>query len=160
MEKLNINSKIESQISFHKFNPDTFKIFQLLKNQLETSKTNDLVSQIEHVGSTAIGIDGKNTIDILIITEKENFDKVEFLLKKLNLTKEIIKTKRTTILYEGSSLFNDKSYNINIHIANTAMPVSKRIIYFRDYMLKDKTLRDEYVNVKTPHPPLLNTSGI
>lgn len=102
---------------------------------------------IEHVGSSAVGIGGKNIIDILIgVSDKDEMLKIRDILKENGY-------------FEGHDSHDDRIFLANsenetgygdfhIHICPTTSNSYKDFILLRDFLISNPEKSKEYYNKK------------
>ena len=96
---------------FHKttyqpYDPQSSAVFFKIKSLLQKK----VKARFEQVGSTAIGIAGKRTIDILVITTKNKFKKTAETLRKLGFQNGRVGKTRKTIHILASFVQHGKKY--------------------------------------------------
>jgi len=119
-----------------RFENERKRILKIIKN-----------CEIHHVGSTAIpGLGGKGIIDIMIgIKNWEESGKIIKKLKKLGFSHIYSKEKGIIFLSKNRT---SSSNNIHIHIAKIGTKPYKELLYFRDYLRKNKREVKKYYNFK------------
>lgn len=123
--------------------------FNRVKKEI-VENTNLEEYRIEHIGSTAIkGMSAKPIIDILVGVDDLNkvdksflkdFSKVGFLRLKVQRPGEIVLAKFTDDTYEEKTHF--------IHLVEYQMELWNNLVFFRDYLNSNETVRNEYLDVK------------
>lgn len=130
-----------------KINPYNKKVKEKFKK--EKNRISKLVSNIEihHIGSTAVsGLNGKGIIDILIgIDNWKQVGGIIDNLKKLGFSHIHPKEKGRIFLSKDTSLSLN---NIHIHITVKQSRVYKDLLFFRDYLRKNKKEAKNYYNLK------------
>ncbi|MDD5192344.1 MAG: GrpB family protein [Candidatus Nanoarchaeia archaeon] len=112
-----------------------------LKNLLASSK-------IEHIGSTAIpSLGGKGIIDILISVPKKELKKVKNkLINKGYIFKESGGDSERLFFEKDYGIFRKRRIHIQLTFNNSN--IWKKSIKFRNVLVKDKKLREEYSLIK------------
>ena len=105
---------------------------------------------IEHIGSTAVhGVGGKNVIDVMIITEKENMKKVlEILESKGFRHNPGADVKPEKIFASGEYEYKGKEGHIHIHITYHGSNEHVDKILFRDYLRNHPEEARRYYELK------------
>ena len=135
---------IESK--YRSYDKNTRTLFLRLKKLINSAipETN-----IEHTGSTAIGISGKNLIDTLLICKNNNYRPATTALKKLGFhTSPFKNIPKYRPLLVGSIPYGGKKYQIHVHITSNNSEDHKNIIFFRDYLKTHPTLAKQYDSLK------------
>ncbi|MFW5847999.1 MAG: GrpB family protein [bacterium] len=121
--------------------------FKKIKNNLEIVLT-DLVSGIEHVGSTSIsGVIAKPIIDIIvIIPDYSVFPIVKERLGSIGYIHQgdLGIEEREAFYYSG----DDGLMRRHVYVCLEGSKELKRHLEFRNYLRKNKVLRDEYNQIK------------
>lgn len=129
------------------YNPKYPEIFYLLKDLISTQLPN---LEIEHIGSTAIpGIFAKPIIDILIPCSKQDFTDVLNKLKAIGFEDTPfanIPSDRPMLVARIN--FQQKFYNIHLHLTSKGSDVHLNNIFFRDQLRQNPTLAQEYDRLK------------
>jgi len=125
------------RVTFEPFNKSSVKIFHKITSTFPSGW------KVTHVGSTAIGIPGKNIIDILIETKNTLKTKQFFLKRKWCLI--IPRKKRKTILLKRK--FGPKEI-IHVHIAKHKSKDAKLLLFFVSYLKRNKSSREKYTKLK------------
>jgi GrpB-like predicted nucleotidyltransferase (UPF0157 family) len=134
--------------------------FKRVKQKIQ-DHTNIEIGRIEHIGSTAIkdmvakpildivmAVDDVNNIDHFII---DGLNKIGFLRLRVDRPAEIIFAK-----------FSDETYlekTHYLHIVEYDKDLWNNLIFFRDYLNSNATVREEYKNLKKDYIQK-NCSGI
>ena len=101
----------------------------------------------EHVGSSAVpGLAGKGTIDLLLPTPQEEIPAVTRDLLDLGFQAQTIPTAfpPTRPMVQGVIRHDDTSFRVHIHVVPESSPEVASIRGFRDALLADPALREEY----------------
>jgi GrpB-like predicted nucleotidyltransferase (UPF0157 family) len=101
----------------------------------------------EHVGSSAVpGLAGKGTIDLLLPTPPEEIPAVTRDLLDLGFQAQTIPTAfpPTRPMVQGVIRHDDTSFRVHIHVVPESSPEVASIRGFRDALLADPALREEY----------------
>lgn len=131
---------------YKKFDKNTVFIFRQLK-KLIMSKIVDI--SIEHTGSSATGIGGKNIIDTLVICPNKKYGRIIKKIESLGFIESPFKNiPKSRPLRVGTTIYNGKKYLIHIHFTYKNSEDHKNIIFFRDYMKKHKDLCKKYIKLK------------
>lgn len=119
-----------------KFQREKEKILRVIKD-----------CEIHHIGSTATpGLGGKGIIDIMIgIKNWEESREVIGKLKELGFTHIHPKEKERIFLSKGRGLSLN---NIHLHIVKIGSKEHKDVLFFRDYLRKNKKEIDRFFKLK------------
>ncbi|MFN6992149.1 MAG: GrpB family protein, partial [Fervidobacterium sp.] len=100
-----------------------------------------------HVGSTAVpGLDGKCMIDVLVGIR--NWNEGNRIIKKLKSIGFIHIHSREKGRVFMSKRRNTRRGDIHIHIVRKGTKQYKDMLLFRDYLIKNKKARKEYMKTK------------
>ena len=104
--------------------------------------------EIHHIGSTAVsGLGGKGIIDILIgVDNWKQTTEIIKRLKKIGFLHIHLKEKGRIFLSRNTSLSLN---NIHIHIVIKQSKTYKDLLFFRDYLRKNKNEAQNYFNLKS-----------
>ena len=105
----------------------------------------------EHVGSSAVpGLAGKGTIDLLLPTPPDQIPAVTRDLLALGFQPQAISTAfpPTRPMLQGVIRHDDTSFRVHVHVVPESSPEVEAIRGFRDALLTDSALREEYAALK------------
>jgi GrpB-like predicted nucleotidyltransferase (UPF0157 family) len=105
----------------------------------------------EHVGSSAVpGLAGKGTIDLLLPTPPDQIPAVTRDLLALGFQPQAISTAfpPTRPMLQGVIRHDDSSFRVHVHVVPESSPEVAAIRGFRDALLADPALREEYAALK------------
>jgi dephospho-CoA kinase len=105
----------------------------------------------EHVGSSAVpGLAGKGTVDLLLPTPAEDIPAVTEDLLALGFQRQAVATAfpPTRPMLQGIVRHGDTSFRVHVHVVPAASPEVAALRGFRDALLADPELRQEYVRLK------------
>jgi GrpB-like predicted nucleotidyltransferase (UPF0157 family) len=105
----------------------------------------------EHVGSSAVpGLAGKGTVDLLLPTPAEDIPAVTEDLLALGFQRQAVATAfpRTRPMLQGIIRHGDTSFRVHVHVVPASSPEVAALRGFRDALLADPELRQEYVRLK------------
>jgi GrpB-like predicted nucleotidyltransferase (UPF0157 family) len=136
-----------TKYKFVKYDPNYLKLFNKYKSQLIKSLGNDI--KIEHVGSSAVpGLGGKGIIDIAIFTPKNKLKTYILGLRELGFKETIDHpADNRRIFMQMVTKEKGKERRVHVHLALTNT-FWDSFISFRDYLRKNKKVRDEYARIK------------
>lgn len=132
-------------VSIKRYSSNLVERFLREKNRLLTLLPQSV--RIEHVGSSAVGIGGKNIIDILIgVPERKDMKKISMILINNGY-------------YEGNDSHNDRVFlaskqgetgegDYHIHICPVNEESFKDFILLREYLINNPTKANEYLKKK------------
>ena len=126
------------------YNKDFIKKFEKEKKRIVKIIKN---CEIEHIGSTAVpGLGGKGIIDIMIaVRDWKKAKEAISELKKIGFNHIHPKEKERIFLSKSKSLSLN---NVHIHIVKTGSKTYKEILFFRDFLRKNKKEAKNYNNLK------------
>jgi GrpB-like predicted nucleotidyltransferase (UPF0157 family) len=105
----------------------------------------------EHVGSSAVpGLAGKGTVDLLLPTPPEEIPAVTDDLLELGFQRQKVATAfpPTRPMLQGVIRHGDTSFRVHVHVVPASSPEVRALRGFRDALLADPGLREEYEVLK------------
>jgi GrpB-like predicted nucleotidyltransferase (UPF0157 family) len=105
----------------------------------------------EHVGSSAVpGLAGKGTVDLLLPTPAEDIPAVTEDLLALGFQRQAVATAfpPTRPMLQGIIRHGDTSFRVHVHVVPASSPEVAALRGFRDALLADPELREEYEQLK------------
>ena len=105
----------------------------------------------EHVGSSAVpGLAGKGTVDLLLPTPAEDIPAVTEDLLALGFQRQAVATAfpPTRPMLQGIIRHGDTSFRVHVHVVPASSPEVAALRGFRDALLADPALRQEYEQLK------------
>ena len=108
-------------------------------------------ARAEHVGSSAVpGLAGKGTIDLLLPTPPEEIPAVTRDLLDLGFQHQAIPTAfpPTRPMLQGVIRHDGTSFRVHVHVIPDTSPELESMRGFRDALLADPALREEYAALK------------
>jgi GrpB-like predicted nucleotidyltransferase (UPF0157 family) len=105
----------------------------------------------EHVGSSAVpGLAGKGTVDLLLPTPAEDIPAVTGDLLALGFQRQAVATAfpPTRPMLQGIIRHGDTSFRVHVHVVPASSPEVAALRGFRDALLADPELREEYEQLK------------
>jgi GrpB-like predicted nucleotidyltransferase (UPF0157 family) len=105
----------------------------------------------EHVGSSAVpGLAGKGTVDLLLPTPVAEIPAVTDDLLALGFQRQAVATAfpPTRPMLQGIIRHGDTSFRVHIHVVPADSPEVAALRGFRDALLTDPQLREEYARLK------------
>ena len=105
----------------------------------------------EHVGSSAVpGLAGKGTVDLLLPTPAEDIPAVTEDLLALGFQRQAVSTAfpSTRPMLQGIIRHGDTSFRVHVHVVPASSPEVRALRGFRDALLADPDLREEYEELK------------
>jgi GrpB-like predicted nucleotidyltransferase (UPF0157 family) len=105
----------------------------------------------EHVGSSAVpGLAGKGTIDLLLPTPPQEIPEVTRDLLELGFQRQAVPTAfpPTRPMLQGVVPHDDTSFRVHVHVVPCSSPEVAALRGFRDALLADPALREEYAQLK------------
>jgi GrpB-like predicted nucleotidyltransferase (UPF0157 family) len=108
-------------------------------------------AEAEHVGSSAVpDLAGKGTIDLLLPSSPEEIPAVTRDLLDLGFQRQAIPTAfpPTRPMLQGVIRHDGTSFRVHVHVVPESSPEVSSIRGFRDALLADPALREEYVALK------------
>src|SRR5262249_22832853 len=135
---------IDSQ--YHDFDADALAVFETVK-RIIAAKLPEVT--IEHTGSTAIGIGGKNIIDALVICESGDFTNELHQLETLGFQiSPFAGIPNERPLRVGSIIYRNKRYLLHVHLTRRGSEDHWRILFFRDYLRQHREAAAVYEQMK------------
>jgi GrpB-like predicted nucleotidyltransferase (UPF0157 family) len=105
----------------------------------------------EHVGSSAVpGLAGKGTVDLLLPTPPSEIPAVTDDLLELGFQRQQVVTAfpPTRPMLQGIIRHGDTSFRVHVHVVPASSPEVTALRGFRDALLTDPSLREEYEQLK------------
>jgi GrpB-like predicted nucleotidyltransferase (UPF0157 family) len=105
----------------------------------------------EHIGSSAVpGLAGKGTVDLLLPTPAEEIPAVTDDLLALGFQRQKVATAfpPTRPMLQGIVRHGDSSFRVHVHVVPESSPEVASLRGFRDALLADPDLREEYAKLK------------
>jgi GrpB-like predicted nucleotidyltransferase (UPF0157 family) len=105
----------------------------------------------EHVGSSAVpGLAGKGTVDLLLPTPAEDIPAVTEDLLALGFQRQAVATAfpATRPMLQGIIRHGGTSFRVHVHVVPASSPEVAALRGFRDALLADPDLRQEYARLK------------
>jgi GrpB-like predicted nucleotidyltransferase (UPF0157 family) len=105
----------------------------------------------EHVGSSAVpDLAGKGTVDLLLPTPPEEIPAVTDDLLALGFQRQKVPTAfpPTRPMLQGVVRHGDTSFRVHVHVVPASSPEVAALRGFRDALLADPDLRQEYARLK------------
>jgi GrpB-like predicted nucleotidyltransferase (UPF0157 family) len=105
----------------------------------------------EHIGSSAVpGLAGKGTVDLLLPTPSEEIPAVTDDLLALGFQRQAVITAfpPTRPMLQGVIRHDGASYRVHVHVVPASSPEVASLRGFRDALLADPVLREEYAQLK------------
>ena len=129
------------------YDPNWPVIFKKVKEYI-TNSLPDLL--IEHIGSTAVPeLKSKHMVDLLVIASNQDLQMVKKSLISLWFHKRDIWVDTDEKPYVGGSLvFDDRDYDINLHICREGSKSHIQTLWFRNTLLRDVDLCRKYEQLK------------
>lgn len=141
-----ISKYIPQKVGFYDFDENTKIVFNKVQKLILKNLKN---VKVEHTGSTFLGLKGKNSVNILVISEKGQAKKIYEQIKDLGFQEsKNTKLPRGIYMLIGSIKFRNKRYLIHVHILNKLTQNCKDILFFREYLKKNPKKAQEYENLK------------
>jgi len=105
----------------------------------------------EHIGSSAVpGLAGKGTVDLLLPTPAEDIPAVTDDLLALGFQRQAVATAfpPTRPMLQGIIRHGDTSFRVHVHVVPDTSPEVAALRGFRDALLADPELREQYEQLK------------
>jgi GrpB-like predicted nucleotidyltransferase (UPF0157 family) len=105
----------------------------------------------EHIGSSAVpGLAGKGIIDLLLPTPSDDIPAVTRDLLDLGFQRQAVPTAfpPTRPMLQGVIPHADTSFRVHVHVVPASSPEVPALRGFRDALVADPVLRDEYAELK------------
>jgi GrpB-like predicted nucleotidyltransferase (UPF0157 family) len=134
-----------NHMHYKKYDKNLPIVFRRIK-RLINEKISDL--EFKHVGSSAAKIGGKNVIDIFAYPKLLSVKSAKKQLLDAGFQKGQKGKTRKTILLNGAVNYGDKFYDVHLHLGTKGMDECKKMIFFSDYLNKDRIFAKEYERIK------------
>jgi GrpB-like predicted nucleotidyltransferase (UPF0157 family) len=108
-------------------------------------------AEAEHIGSSAVpGLAGKGTVDLLLPTPPEDIPAVTEDLLALGFQRQKVATAfpPTRPMLQGVVRHGGGSFRVHVHVVPASSPEVAALRGFRDALLADAALRQEYEQLK------------
>jgi GrpB-like predicted nucleotidyltransferase (UPF0157 family) len=108
-------------------------------------------AEAEHIGSSAVpGLAGKGTIDLLLPTPPDDIPAVTEDLLALGFQRQQVATAfpPTRPMLQGIVRHGDHAFRVHVHVVPASSPEVAALRGFRDALLADPALREEYEQLK------------
>ena len=127
-------------------------LFEQEKLLIINTLDKNMVVNIEHIGSTSVvGLAAKPTIDILVELSNLNEENKQIIIQKLgtiaygNMSNS--EQEKKMVFGKGYDENYGRTQTYHVHIREKADTVQDEI-YFRDYLIQNSAVRDEYAKLK------------
>ena len=132
---------------FRKYNPEYPAFFTSEKKKI--SKILSSTTKIEHIGSTAIpNLGGKGILDIIIGVSKSEFTKAKHNLEKTGYEFREKVSDPERLFFRIDYPYKNKERRVHIHLTELNGQEWKKLIGFRDYLLKNSEAAKQYAKIK------------
>ena len=143
---------------FRKYNTIYKTFFKLEKRKLFANLNKSIM--IEHVGSTAISdLGGKNILDVVIGSKDDKLTTLKTQLEKLGYEFRETAGTRNRLFFRKDYKYRNKHIRVHIHLVRFKGKDWREMTAFRDYLVKNKADRKEYINLKKKAVKLANGNG-
>ena len=108
-------------------------------------------AEAEHIGSSAVpGLAGKGIVDLLLPTPPEEIPAVTDDLLAIGFQRQAVATAfpPTRPMLQGIIRHGDTSFRVHIHVVPADSPEVAALRGFRDALLANPQLREEYADLK------------
>ncbi|MFH1551828.1 MAG: GrpB family protein [bacterium] len=104
---------------------------------------------IEHIGSTAVpGLGGKGIIDILVAVNRKEINKIKNQLERANYVFKESGGESDRLFFKKNYKYHGKTRIVHLQLTHHDSYIFKRMIKFRDKLIKDKEYAKKYEGVK------------
>jgi GrpB-like predicted nucleotidyltransferase (UPF0157 family) len=124
---------------------------EVARRVIELIATRRPGARAEHIGSSAVpGLAGKGTVDLLLPTPDEEIPAVTDDLLDLGFQRQAVATAfpPTRPMLQGVIRHGDTSFRVHVHVVPASSPEVAALRGFRDALLADPALRDQYARLK------------
>lgn len=135
-------------VTIYKWHPRYLQIADSMKTFL-SQRIADV--KIYHFGSTSIpGCDGKDILDFILTYKKYNLNRIKKQVDHLGFQKQISRNPfpESRPMRTGSVLYKGRLYRIHLHIICEQSSEIDRILSFRDILIDNPALKQQYINLK------------
>jgi GrpB-like predicted nucleotidyltransferase (UPF0157 family) len=127
---------------YHVYDENAPLVFQTIR-QIVVAKIPEV--ELEHTGSTAIGIAGKNIIDVLLICESAEFSEVLMKLEEAGFQISPFQNiPEDRPLRVASIIYQNKRWLIHLHLTKRGSADHRNILFFRDYLCANTEAAEQY----------------
>jgi len=126
------------------FDPKVKEVANRIINQLKTALPE---LKIHFGGAAALGIAGQNDIDINILTTPEEYDRHSPIIETIFGEPKI---HGTSIKWE----FVKDGFDVELYLTDKNLPSLQDQIRVFEILSQNKTLRDQYEQIKMPYGPI------
>jgi len=132
---------------FRKYDKKYPELFKREKAKLRKSLGKNVF--IEHVGSTSVpGLGGKGVLDIMVAVAKKDVGKVKKKLEKAGYVFKKSGGERDRLFFKKEYKYRGKVRMVHIQLTSNNSYIHKRMIKFRDCLIKDKKQAKKYAELK------------
>jgi GrpB-like predicted nucleotidyltransferase (UPF0157 family) len=131
---------------YHVYDENAPIVFQRLQQMIAEKIP---AVEIEHTGSTAIGIAGKNIIDALLICQYQEFAEILTRLEAIGFqVSPFPDISEHRPLRVGSIVYQNKRWLIHLHLTTRGSTDHQNILFFRDYLCANRKAARQYATIK------------
>ncbi len=131
---------------YHAYDESATEVFEIIKRIIQSQIPE---MEIEHTGSTSVGIAGKNIIDALIVCERDEFVDILTRLEEVGFhISPFQNLPEDRSLRVGSIVYENKRWLIHIHLTPRGSEDHKNILFFRDFLRANKEAAQQYAKIK------------
>jgi GrpB-like predicted nucleotidyltransferase (UPF0157 family) len=131
---------------YHEYDENAREVFAIIKRMIQEHLPE---IEMEHTGSTSIGIGGKNIVDALIVCKRNRFAEVLTGLEAIGFQEspfENIPEDRP--LRVGAIVYQRKHWLLHIHLTNSGSSDHRDILFFRNYLCANREAAKSYARIK------------
>ncbi|WP_321311460.1 GrpB family protein [Halarcobacter sp.] len=131
--------------SFKPWNEEYFNVANSLIEFIQNERF-----KVIHIGSTSAKVSGKGIIDLSLLYEMDQLKEAVNYVKSLGFQDQTGKKlfPRERPRKDGMVIFNEKKYNIHIHLILNGSIEHRKQIKFREFMLENPWARKKYEESK------------
>jgi GrpB-like predicted nucleotidyltransferase (UPF0157 family) len=131
---------------YHAYDESATEVFEIIKRiiQLQIPEL-----EIEHTGSTSVGIAGKNIIDVLMVYERHDLVDILTGLEEVGFQISPFQNlPEDRPLRVGSIIHQNQRWLIHLHLTPRGSEDHKNILFFRDFLRANKEAAHQYAKIK------------
>ena len=125
-----------------------YRTFYILEKK-KLIKTLGPAAKIEHVGSTSIpNLGGKGILDIVVGASRTKIAQTKIKLEKAGYEFREIASVPERLFFRVDYLHNNRKRRVHVHLTPSNSQDWKELTKFRDYLLKQPEIVEQYAKIK------------
>jgi GrpB-like predicted nucleotidyltransferase (UPF0157 family) len=131
---------------YHAFDERATTVFEIIKRIIESQLPG---IEVEHTGSTSVGIGGENIIDALLVCQRDEFADILLTLETIGFQISPFQNlPEDRPLRVGSLVEQNKRWLIHLHLTQRGSEDHKNILFFRDFLRANQEAARQYAKIK------------